>query len=161
MTCYKRPSLSSVWSECMKGGVTVSVHHILTHSASTKITESHSASILTPTQPQSNLLSPPYQARLGLLDTTPNHTWHLGNVSFFTAYMILSVLTADCHIISLLVWYLRNSAQFHETWNWKVAPSFNFSVVLPAISMASGHIVQVARWGGKSLPQLPDQCTVA
>ena len=83
MTCYKRPSLSSVWSECMKGGVTVSVHHILTHSASTKITESHSASILTPTQPQSNLLSPPYQARLGLLDTTPNHIWHLGNVSFF------------------------------------------------------------------------------
>ena len=85
MTCYKRPSLSSVWSECMKGGVTVSLHHILTdrHSASTKITESHSASILTPTQPQSNLLSPPYQARLGLLDTTPNHTWHLGNVSFF------------------------------------------------------------------------------
>ena len=108
MTCYKRPSLSSVWSECMKGGVTVSVHHILTHSASTKITESHSASILTPTQPQSNLLSPPYQARLGLLDTTPNHIWHLGNVSFFTAYMILSLLTLDCHIMSLLVWYLRH-----------------------------------------------------
>ena len=111
------------------------------HSASTKITESHSASILTPTQPQSNLLSPPYQARLGLLDTTPNHIWHLGNVSFFHCLH-------DPKFTNFRLPHYVTACLIFETWNWKVAPSFNFSVVLPAISMASGHIVRVARWPG-------------